>query len=56
MNPIDYAKCIKLIKNEPDIMKIDFTSIPTLSLQQITSISVAASQEEGKPLPANEYK
>ncbi|KAL4500505.1 hypothetical protein ABPG72_002929 [Tetrahymena utriculariae] len=56
INPIDYAKCVKLIKNESDIMKLDFSSIPTLTMQQITSISVAASQEEGKYLNANEYK
>jgi len=31
LNPIDYAKCIKLIKNEPDIMKVDFASIPSIS-------------------------
>lgn len=27
INPIDYAKCIKLIKNDSDIMKVDFQSI-----------------------------
>lgn len=37
-------------------MKVDFSSISSLTIQQITSISVAASQEEGRPLPAAEYK
>lgn len=37
-------------------MKLDFSSIPTLTMQQITSISVAASQEDGKHLNAQEFK
>ncbi|EGR30919.1 hypothetical protein IMG5_121230 [Ichthyophthirius multifiliis] len=54
LNPIDYVKCVKLIQNKQDLNKIDFNGI--LTNLQITTVTVAGSSQDGKPLSSQDLK
>src|SRR6202035_5098188 len=52
LNPIDYTKTVRLIGNEMDIIKIDFTQI--LPPASIMVIKTSATTTRGTPLPERE--
>ena len=52
LNPIDYTKTVRLIGNEMDIIKIDFTQI--LPPTSIMVIKTSATTTRGTPLPERE--
>jgi U4/U6 small nuclear ribonucleoprotein PRP31 len=51
-NPLDYAKTVKLIGNEMNIVKIDFTQV--LPAASIMVVKTAATTTRGQPLPEKE--
>jgi len=52
LNPLEYAKCVKEIKNEMDLNKIDLSSI--LQHHTIMAVNLAGSSTSGKPLSEKE--
>jgi len=51
-NPLDYAKTVRLIGNEMNIVKLDFTSV--LAPASIMVVKTAATTTRGQPLPERE--
>ena len=51
-NPLDYAKTVKLIGNDMNIVKIDLSQV--LATASVMVVKTAATTTRGQPLPENE--
>jgi len=49
LNPLEYVKCVLLIKNETDMNRVDLTSV--LTQHTIMAVTLAGSSTTGKALP-----